>query len=116
MMQSKLTNYFYPQQKLVSKVRIGAKVSKKYDTAATPHRRAECHDNLTAEDKAILADTHASINPPPSSDRSKPSPPSCSRSPPARPDRGPKHPSSGHWGRRLSRRSRRAAGNRGAPR
>ena len=63
MLQSKLTNYFYPQQKLVAKVRVGAKVSKKYDTAATPHRRAECHDNLTAEDKAILADTHASINP-----------------------------------------------------
>ena len=40
-LQSKLTNYFYPQQKLVSKVRDGAKVSKKYDTATTPHRRAE---------------------------------------------------------------------------
>ena len=39
-LQSKLTNYFYPQQKLVSKVRVGAKVTKKYDKATTPHRRA----------------------------------------------------------------------------
>jgi len=62
-LQSKLTNYFYPQQKLVSKVRDGAKVSKKYDTATTPHRRAERHDNVAAEDEAILADTYAGINP-----------------------------------------------------
>jgi len=33
--QSKLTNFFHPQQKLVSKVRDGAKVTKKYDKAAT---------------------------------------------------------------------------------
>jgi hypothetical protein len=32
-----------PQQKLVSKVRDGAKVTKKYDPATTPHRRAERH-------------------------------------------------------------------------
>ena len=62
-LQSKLTNYFYPQQKLVSKVRDGAKVSKKHDTATTPHRRAEHHQSLTAEDKAILADTYNGINP-----------------------------------------------------
>jgi hypothetical protein len=62
-LQSQLTNYFCPQQKLVSKVRDGAKVSKKYDRATTPHRRAEAHSTISAEDKAILADTHASINP-----------------------------------------------------
>lgn len=62
-LQSKLTNYFYPQQKLVSKVRVGAKVSKKYDTATTPHRRAERHENLTEQHKAILADTYNGINP-----------------------------------------------------
>jgi hypothetical protein len=62
-LQSLLTNYFYPQQKLLSKVRDGAKVSKKYDTATTPHRRAEHHQAVCAEDKAILADTYASINP-----------------------------------------------------
>ncbi|HEX7322586.1 MAG TPA: DDE-type integrase/transposase/recombinase [Mycobacterium sp.] len=62
-LQSKLTNYFHPQQKLISKVRHGAKVSKKYDTATTPHHRAEAHETVSAEDKAILADTHAGINP-----------------------------------------------------
>jgi hypothetical protein len=63
MLQSQLTNYFCPQQKLVSKVRTGAKVSKKYDRATTPHRRAERHDKVFDEDKAILADTHTAINP-----------------------------------------------------
>lgn len=62
-LQSQLTNYFYPQQKLVSKTRVGAKVSKKHDKATTPHRRAERHDKVGAEDKAILADTYAGINP-----------------------------------------------------
>ena len=62
-LQSQLANYFCPQQKLISKIRDGAKVSKKYDTATTPHRRAERHANLTAQDKAILAHTYASINP-----------------------------------------------------
>jgi hypothetical protein len=61
--QSQMTNYFLPQQKLVSKVREGAKVTKKYDLATTPHRRAERHDAVTAEDKAILADTHTGLNP-----------------------------------------------------
>jgi hypothetical protein len=28
-----------------------------------PYRRAENHDNVTAEDKAILADAYAGINP-----------------------------------------------------
>ncbi len=63
MLQSKLTNYFYPQQKLVSKVRRGAKVSKKYDTATTPHRRAERHPAVCADVKAVLADTYSNLNP-----------------------------------------------------
>jgi hypothetical protein len=62
-LQSLLTNYFYPQQKLVSKVRNGAKVTKKYDTATTPHRRAAAHPGVTAADKTKLADTHSAINP-----------------------------------------------------
>jgi hypothetical protein len=62
-LQSQLTNYFYPQQKLISKVRTGAKVSKKYDRATTPHRRAEAHSKVSDEDKAILADTYPGINP-----------------------------------------------------
>lgn len=62
-LQSLLTNYFCPQQKLVAKVRSGAKVSRRYDTATTPHRRVEAHRSVSAEDKAILADTYATINP-----------------------------------------------------
>jgi hypothetical protein len=62
-LQSQMTNYFSPQQKLISKVRDGAKVTKKYDTATTPHRRAERHDTVSAEDKAILADTYTDLNP-----------------------------------------------------
>ena len=34
-LQSLMTNYFLPRQKLISKVRDGAKVTKKYDVAAT---------------------------------------------------------------------------------
>jgi len=40
------TNYFLPQQKLVSKQRHGAKVTKKYDTATTPHHRAISHETM----------------------------------------------------------------------
>jgi integrase-like protein len=36
-------NYLLPQQKLVSKTRVGAKVIKKHDTPATPHQRAARH-------------------------------------------------------------------------
>ena len=62
-LQSKLTNYFYPQQKLISKVRQGAKVSKKYDKAATPFRRAVSHPAMT-EDRTIgLALAQGRINP-----------------------------------------------------
>ena len=37
-------NYFLPQQKLVFKQRNGAKVTKRHDTAATPHQRAVAHE------------------------------------------------------------------------
>ena len=62
-LQSQMTNYFLPQQKLISKVRDGAKVTKKYDKATTPHRRAERHEAVTDQDKAILADTYTDLNP-----------------------------------------------------
>ena len=52
--QSLMTNYFYPQQKLLSKARDGAKVIKKYDRATTPHRRAATHPGVGAEDRTIL--------------------------------------------------------------
>ncbi|MDT5172214.1 MAG: hypothetical protein QOD02_5595, partial [Mycobacterium sp.] len=63
-LQSLLTNYyFYPQQKLVYKVRDGAKITKKHDTAATPHRRAQAHPNLPTTAKATLTATYLDINP-----------------------------------------------------
>ena len=37
--QRLLTNHFAPQQKLISKERNGAKISKKYDKPATPYQR-----------------------------------------------------------------------------
>jgi hypothetical protein len=101
-LQSKLANYFCSQQKLVSKVRAGAQVSKKYDTATTPHRRAERHDAVADEDKTILADTYASINRLRSNSRSRPSPPSCSRSPQARQDAPEKPPKDLHQDRSPS--------------
>ena len=62
-LQSKLTNYFYPQQKLLTKVRDGAKVSKKHDTAATPFRRAIDHPAMSVERIVALTRTYSLINP-----------------------------------------------------
>jgi len=62
-LQSLITNYFLPQQKLISKVRDGAKVTKKYDVATTPHRRAQAHNKIIEQDKTIMTDTLADVNP-----------------------------------------------------
>ena len=62
-LQSHLTNYFLAQQKLVSKIRDGAKVTKTYDRPATPHRRADRHLEVSAEDKTIMEDTRTGLNP-----------------------------------------------------
>jgi len=61
--QSKLTNFFHPQQKLISKVRHGAKVTKKYDTAATPLHRVIDHPTTPVDLIAALAVAHGRINP-----------------------------------------------------
>lgn len=62
-LQFKLTNYYYPQQKLISKVRRGAKVSKEHDTATTPFHRAVDHPSMTVERIVALARDHSLINP-----------------------------------------------------
>ena len=59
-LQSLNTNYFLPQQKLISKVRDGAKATKKYDRPATPHRRAQAHQKVT---ETIMTATIAGLNP-----------------------------------------------------
>jgi hypothetical protein len=62
-LQSLITNFFLPQQKLTSKVRDGAKVTKTYDKPTTPHRRAELHTKVSKQDKAIMKDTLDGLNP-----------------------------------------------------
>jgi hypothetical protein len=62
-LQSKLTNYFHPQQKLISKVRTGAKVSRKHDKARTPFHRAIDHPTTAVERIVALTRTYSLINP-----------------------------------------------------
>jgi integrase-like protein len=62
-LQSRMTNYFYAQQKLISKVRHGAKVSKKHDKARTPFHRAIDHPTMTVERIVALTRTYSLINP-----------------------------------------------------
>jgi hypothetical protein len=62
-LQSLLGNHFYPQQKLISKVRDGAKVTKRYDAARTPYARAMAHPAVKPLRRRRLAAQHASFNP-----------------------------------------------------
>src|ERR1700739_501697 len=62
-LHSQLTNYFYPQQKLISKVRTGAKVSKKHDKATTPFHRTIDHPSTTVEPVVALKRTYSLVNP-----------------------------------------------------
>src|SRR6201993_1938070 len=62
-LQSQLPNYFYPQQKLISKVRDGAKETKKYDKARTPFHRAIDHPSVTVQRIVALTRTYSLINP-----------------------------------------------------
>ena len=64
-LQAALDNLYLPQQKLRSKSRNGAKVTKTYDTAATPlHRLTRDHPQyLTDQDAADLSTRATQINP-----------------------------------------------------
>ena len=62
-LQSLLGNHFYPQQKLISKVRDGAKVTKKYDRAQTPYARAIAHPAVKPLRRRRLTAQHATFNP-----------------------------------------------------
>jgi len=62
-LQSQLTNYFHPQQKLISKVRAGAKVSRKHDKATTPFHRAIDHPGMALDRIVALKRTYSLINP-----------------------------------------------------
>jgi hypothetical protein len=56
-------NYFQPSQKLVSKTRIGAKVTKRYDTAQTPSQRILSNSDMPEHTKCLLRDTFRELNP-----------------------------------------------------
>jgi hypothetical protein len=56
-------NYFQPQMKLTSKLREGAKVTKRYDTARTPYRRLLGSTEIPAGTKDALTETYRSLNP-----------------------------------------------------
>src|SRR5246500_1658944 len=62
-LQSMLTNYFYPQQKLISKVRAGARVTKNRDPAATLYYRAIDHPTMPLDRIVALTRTYSLINP-----------------------------------------------------
>src|SRR5581483_8533055 len=56
-------NFFQPMRKLAGKARDGAKVTKRYDTAATPYRRLLVAGVLDADHQAALGDRYRRLNP-----------------------------------------------------
>jgi len=56
-------NFFQPQMKLTSKTRHGAKLTKRYDTARTPYRRALASEHVSEAAKTELTRTYLSLNP-----------------------------------------------------
>jgi hypothetical protein len=56
-------NYFQPSRKLISKVRIGPKVTKKYDDARTPVQRLLARDDTPKLVKRKLRRTFKQLNP-----------------------------------------------------
>ena len=58
-----MTNFFTPQQKLVSKTRVGAKVIKKHDTAQTPLHRLLARDDIDQAVKDNMTRWYHQLNP-----------------------------------------------------
>lgn len=58
-----LHNFFLPSQKLLTKVRVGAKYVKKYDLPQTPYQRLLASADLTKEAKAALELKYMGLNP-----------------------------------------------------
>ncbi len=57
------TNFFSPSQKLVEKHRVGAKVTKRYDLAATPYQRVLADEQVARRVKRDLTGQYKSLNP-----------------------------------------------------
>jgi hypothetical protein len=60
--QNLISNYFVPQFKLKSKVRVGAKIKKTYDEPKTPYQRLLEDPHVTDEQKRKLRETYATLN------------------------------------------------------
>jgi len=58
-----MTNFFCPQQKLLSKHRTGAKVTKHYDTAKTPYQRVLADPRVPDKIKTGLTRQYQQLNP-----------------------------------------------------
>lgn len=56
-------NFFQPSLKLLSKERHGAKVSKKYDTAKTPHQRVMLVETVGQKIKDALGEQYKMLDP-----------------------------------------------------
>jgi hypothetical protein len=56
-------NFFLPCFKLKSKIRDGAKVSKKYESPVTPYERLLANENVTESQKLSLRETFATLDP-----------------------------------------------------
>jgi hypothetical protein len=57
------TNYLLAQQKLVYKVRSGAKVTKRHDRAATPYARTSARDDISEATRTAMVLTMADVRP-----------------------------------------------------
>ena len=60
--QSLLSNFFIPQFKLTSKVRIESKIKKKYDAPKTPYERLLNDPYFPEERKTRLKELYQSLN------------------------------------------------------
>ena len=58
-----LINFFYPSMKLVEKIRIGARVKKRYDVPKTPYQRVLDSPYIDQEAKEKLRRQFAQLNP-----------------------------------------------------
>jgi len=59
----KYINYFQPSLKLLSKERLGAKVSKKYDIAKTPYQRVLLSEHICQTKKDCLTHEYGMLDP-----------------------------------------------------
>ena len=60
--QNLISNYFVPQYKLKSKVRVGSKIKKTYDTPKTPYQRVLEEPSVPEANKQKLRETYARLD------------------------------------------------------